>query len=574
MGITSRRENIIQSGRTKILEVDESTGGHEVSQQMDRLLLDDKGCDESRRGDSEVYNSRPPPVQPEGSPDDYRNFEKTVQDSRPSPVQPGGSPDDDRNSGKTVQDGRPSPVQPGGSPDDDRNFEKTVQDSLPSLVQPGGSPDDERNSGQTVQDGRPSPVQPGGSPDDDRNSGKTVQDGRPSPVQPEGSPDEVRSSGQTVQDGRPPQVQTEGSSDDVRSSGQTAQDGQPPPVQPEASPDDDRNSGQTVQDDAASAEESSVQNDLKSSPVTDHPASKQTEDMETFVTESTFPQTRDVQEQLPGHKESPSQSLPRSQENHVAKLGHPEAPPTEHAQSSCPDINVVEGSSEEPTSEAQEHLPSSHDHVKDDGTEAHTASLVGENNTLSNSEDELLGKKSNTTPGLNSPEDQKSATEVGNQEKPNQRVWSRTNDIIRQSQGVLVLTRSTDENAVFIPKLKFEFTPDNSIDWSVLGPPPLGNNKGDPTKMKDPRVLAACTPRGPTFSKSLLKKNFMLPGQDLPGGSSDSVLRFSGDVIGNNTHPLDRIVDLSISFQDKFGEQEIPADIPKILLTEEDIDED
>ncbi|CAI9600021.1 unnamed protein product, partial [Staurois parvus] len=150
------------------------------------------------------------------------------------------------------------------------------------------------------------------------------------------------------------------------------------------------------------------------------------------------------------------------------------------------------------------------------------------------------------------------------------------NDVIRRSQGVLVLTRNTDENAIFIPKLKFEFTPDNSIDWTTL-PQLLTNKHSNHVKEKDPSITMPCTPRGPSFSKSILKKSSASQGfiptarsnsESIPGsfGAENSAQ--------DSVPPLHGIVDLSISFQGKYEGDEIPKDIPKLLLMEEDSDED
>ncbi|XP_040261684.1 uncharacterized protein LOC120977697 [Bufo bufo] len=329
--------------------------------------------------------------------------------------------------------------------------------------------------------------------------------------------------------------------------------------------------------DASSLAESNVQDIQKSSPLSNVPEmSEETEgnlikqDVGMLVIDSSYPMTGDGQDQAPGDEKALSQPpLCHVVENQT------EDPPTGKPQPRCRDINMVDGSYKpsevEPTTEGQEKCRSNHSHLKDTGPNedlSHPVSPRDQKDSLTN----FGGTESNSaeddlkTPDL--PPHEHNATVVGSQ-----RVRLRTNDILKQSQGVLVLTRSTDENAIFIPKLKFGFTPDNSIDWTMPVPPPMDSNRGGPTKKNDPRILSACTPRGPTFSKSVLKKSFMLPGQDLPCGSSEPALRLARarDV---TSCPLDRIVDLSISFQGKFEEQEIPADIPKILLTEEDNDED
>ncbi|XP_069604059.1 uncharacterized protein [Ranitomeya imitator] len=334
-------------------------------------------------------------------------------------------------------------------------------------------------------------------------------------------------------------------------------------------PGDGKTSGQTVPNHAGNLEESNIEDHEKSSHLSDHQAtSTQINEAEDRVTLVSDPQTGDVQE-LGDYKE-PQPSC-HWEENHETKGSHNEGPPT-HL--SNPD-NVVAGllkqsPAAEPPTSSQKNDQSSGSQLTDTGTRGHKSQPVSPEGTkVSISENLASSQRCKTILGPNLPKDQQNASEMGSQELKGH-LWSRTYDVIRQSQGVLVLTRSTDENAVFIPKLKLEFTPDNSIDWTRPdAPPPLGTNKGGAPIKNDLGVLNACTPRGPTFSKSMLKKSSMLYGQDIvPGVSSES------DIPMISACPLDRIVDLSISFQGKYEEQEIPADIPKILLPEEDYDED
>ncbi|XP_071980999.1 uncharacterized protein [Engystomops pustulosus] len=319
--------------------------------------------------------------------------------------------------------------------------------------------------------------------------------------------------------------------------------GHPQAGQPGVHPHDTRPS---VQDNAGHSEEAIIQDDL-----TDlHTTSEETADPNRLVTTSGHSQIGDGQEKLPGDTESSSQEKETTNQRQS---------PTAITEPPCPEVSVMDGLCTTST-EAARHSS----HLQDPNTRDHDVQPpVGEESAESNTDDDLLGEKILGTNLL--PEEQK-ATEK-------QRVWSRSNEVIRQSQGVLVLTRSTDESAVFIPKLRFEFTPDNSVDWTMHVPPPPGSQRGAPAKRNEPRDLQACTPRGPSFSKSVLRKSCMLPG---PGGSSVSAqsLSITGDVTRKSSRPMDRIVDLSISFQGKFEAQEIPADIPKILLTEEDHDED
>ncbi|XP_073496423.1 uncharacterized protein [Phyllobates terribilis] len=336
-------------------------------------------------------------------------------------------------------------------------------------------------------------------------------------------------------------------------------------------PGEGKTSGQTVPDHAGSLEESNIHDQEKSSHMTDLQAKSWQIDKAEERTLVSDPQTGNVQEQ--GDYKEPQPSC-HQEENHATKESHNEGPPT-HL--SCPD-NVVDGllkpsPEAEPTTGAssKKNDQSSCNQLTDTGTSDHKSQPVppeGEKDSVPES-NSASSNRCKTILGPNLPQDEQSASEMGNQEP----LWSRTYDIIRQSQGVLVLTRSTDDNAVFIPKLKFDFTPDNSVDWTRPGaPPPLGTKKGGAPIKNHLGVLNTCTPRGPTFSKSMLKKSSMLYGQDIvPGVSSESAL---ADISMIGACPLDRIVDLSISFQGKYEEQEIPADIPKILLTEEDYDED
>ncbi|XP_066436533.1 uncharacterized protein [Eleutherodactylus coqui] len=360
-------------------------------------------------------------------------------------------------------------------------------------------------------------------------------------------------------------------------------------AQPAAGPHDARNSDQTVQDDTCHLKPN-AQDNQKSSHLTDSfkksgqieatGSSVIKEDIGILGPECSYREPGDVQEQLPGNEESFSQPFScHGAEDHI------QDPSSDNTQPSCPHVNVVEGlyktpSESEPTTEAQgqENCQSSHNTLKDIGTyDAKSQPASGEKSEPNSAEDDFMSNKGNIIFKPNLPSDERNTTEAGNQEAAHQRVWSRTNDVIRQSQGVLVLTRSTAEDAVFIPKLQFEVTPDNSIDWTMIGPTPLDSNKRCPTKKNDLSILNAFTPRGPSISKSLLKKSFMLSGHDLlPDGPSKSAQRFPSaeDVTRSSRHPLDRIVDLSISFQGKFEKQEVPANIPKILLSEDDDDDD
>ncbi|KAM4012876.1 uncharacterized protein ACNLHF_004387, partial [Anomaloglossus baeobatrachus] len=345
-------------------------------------------------------------------------------------------------------------------------------------------------------------------------------------------------------------------------------------AQPGDGPHDARTSGQTVQDGAGGLEDTNTQDNEKSSHPANLPATAGQIDEEErgrLAFDSNSPPTGGVQEQE-GYTES--QPSYHQKDNHGVTSGHDEGPP---AQPSSPE-NVVDGlyrpaPDGEPTTATSSHQSDESSLVRpeDTGTsdqKSQPASLEGENVSASNSAD---GDGCSVISGPDLPPDEQNASKTGSQDLRGHH-WSGSYDVVRQSQGVLVLTRSTDEDAVFIPKLKFEFTPDNSIDWTRPG----SNNGGAPGK-NALRVLDACTPRGPTFSKSMLKKASMLYSQDdVPAGSSESALRFSGagDTPSLSAGPPQRIVDLSISFQGKYEEQEIPADVPKILLTEEDYDED
>ncbi|CAH2316822.1 Hypothetical predicted protein [Pelobates cultripes] len=159
----------------------------------------------------------------------------------------------------------------------------------------------------------------------------------------------------------------------------------------------------------------------------------------------------------------------------------------------------------------------------------------------------------------------------------NENHWSHQSEVIRKSQGVLVLTRSTEENAVFIPKLKFEFTPDNSIDYSLINLPKGCQGKGR-AKGSDLLNMRPYTPHGPSFSKSILKRSSALPSHS-PSTVYKGPLSSSNDgtsrrlyEMSNTSGPLYGIVDLSLSFRNNLPEEVIPPDIPKILIPDEDDD--
>ncbi|XP_063289558.1 uncharacterized protein LOC134573709 [Pelobates fuscus] len=161
----------------------------------------------------------------------------------------------------------------------------------------------------------------------------------------------------------------------------------------------------------------------------------------------------------------------------------------------------------------------------------------------------------------------------------NEKRWSHQSEVIRKSQGVLVLTRSTEKNAVFIPKLKFEFTPDNSIDYSLINLPKGCQGKGR-AKGSDLLNMRPYTPHGPSFSKSILKRSSALPSHS-PSTVYKGPLSSSNDGTSRElpemsitSGPLYRIVDLSLSFRNNLPEEAIPPDIPKILIPGEDDDDD
>ncbi|KAM4696004.1 uncharacterized protein WCC33_014727 [Rhinophrynus dorsalis] len=155
--------------------------------------------------------------------------------------------------------------------------------------------------------------------------------------------------------------------------------------------------------------------------------------------------------------------------------------------------------------------------------------------------------------------------------------WS-DDAIIRRSQGILVLGKSTDEHEIFIPKLKFDFTPDNSIDCTSFPPLRLDCYNEGP-KRRDSHNITLFTPRGPSFSKKVLRKSTTFPGLCTSVGSlSEHSSCSSRDGNVNNEHPnmkeanypLCGIVDLSLSFRDPFIHEAIPSDIPKILFSDEE----
>ncbi|XP_075041859.1 uncharacterized protein LOC142101343 isoform X2 [Mixophyes fleayi] len=285
--------------------------------------------------------------------------------------------------------------------------------------------------------------------------------------------------------------------------------------------------------------------------------------------QSKYEQT-DVHEQLPGENEEP-QIVPSSCHSEENQKTEPTSP--DHSLPSSSTIKVVGGliyTSPEPEPSTgtlcQEVKPTSARSHPTTDTDS-----VGENCKSLPEKD--LTQKSNVNLGQTSnPAEEDTAETASFQAKIYPPVWAGSNEVIRQRQGVLVLTRSTDEDAIFIPKLQFEFTPDNSIDWTAFHQP-AANSTGGLNKRNDPGITKPCTPRGPSFSKSVLKKSSTLPNHgSISRGHPESPS--AGEVTRNSRYPLYGIVDLSISFQGKFEDQEIPTDIPKILLTEEEIDED
>lgn len=275
-----------------------------------------------------------------------------------------------------------------------------------------------------------------------------------------------------------------------------------------------------------------------------------------------------------------------SKENHETEGLQPEVASADLTQSQANALHNTQGEVSTKT-QSQDDTISSHEHLKKsprvkissenitsksprandaEGTDERCVSLPVEESLLAQKISVDFGQASNIA----------DIRASSSQEDTKSHISSRRNDVIRRSQGVLVLTRSTEENAIFIPKLNFEFTPDNSIDWTAL-PQSLPDKHGNQVKEKNPRITKPCTPRGPSFSKSVLKKSSASQGY-IPAakGNSESTPGSFGaeSSAKDNCSPLYGIVDLSISFQDKYQGDEIPKDIPKILLMEEDSDED
>lgn len=289
---------------------------------------------------------------------------------------------------------------------------------------------------------------------------------------------------------------------------------------------------------------------------------------------------------LEGETESDYELHLSSKENHETEGLQPEVASADLTQSQANALYNTQGEVSTKT-QSQEDTISSHEHLKKsprvktssqnitsksprandaEGTDERCVSLPVEENLLAQKISVDFGQTSNIADigASSSHEDTKS------------HITSRRNDVIRRSQGVLVLTKSTEENAIFIPKLKFEFTPDNSIDWTAL-PQSLPDQHGNQVKEKNPRITKPCTPRGPSFSKSVLKKSSASQGCiPAANGNSESTPGSFGaeSSAKDNCPPLYGIVDLSISFQGKYQGDEIPKEIPKILLMEEDSDED
>ncbi|XP_063791933.1 uncharacterized protein LOC134948090 isoform X2 [Pseudophryne corroboree] len=283
---------------------------------------------------------------------------------------------------------------------------------------------------------------------------------------------------------------------------------------------------------------------------------------------STCEQTGTAQEP-PAGEDMKSQTEPspcHSRDIQTPETASPGISPSSSSDTKAAGALHCPSSGPEPATETQcqaEKATSTHSHsINETGSVSKDSKSLSAELDLTENNNMSLGQSSNPA-GM---------SVFNNQAETSPRAWSGSSEVIRQSQGVLILTRSTNENAIFIPKLKFAFTPDNSIDWTALRPPAV-KSEGDQTKMDDARNMKPCTPWGPSFSKSVLKKSSTLPGHgprsgDLPESSG------AGDVTRNRTYPPSAIVDLSISFQGKFENQEIPNDIPKLLLAADNDEED
>ncbi|XP_078496979.1 uncharacterized protein LOC144753056 [Lissotriton helveticus] len=144
--------------------------------------------------------------------------------------------------------------------------------------------------------------------------------------------------------------------------------------------------------------------------------------------------------------------------------------------------------------------------------------------------------------------------------------------LIRQSHESLVTYQGLDDKPIYIPKLNLQFTPDNSVDVSSFTKLNMNNIKVD-------ELQSGALPN--SFNRTVLSRSILDRSNsacsDNGIGARTCHARCSNEAHSHpvpEIHPLHRIVDLSLSFKRDLTNNEVPEGIPKILLTEEDEDED
>ncbi|XP_069465821.1 microtubule-associated protein futsch-like [Ambystoma mexicanum] len=151
-------------------------------------------------------------------------------------------------------------------------------------------------------------------------------------------------------------------------------------------------------------------------------------------------------------------------------------------------------------------------------------------------------------------------------------------ELMRQSNGTLVTCGGLEDNLIYIPKLNLQLTPDTSLDAASLKVFLDSANVAQPQRSNGLHSL-----KGPTFSKSL-RKSDRYRRRYRPCTCADTGIGVcSCHALSTNEgqldeikhiHSIHKIVDLSLSFKGHLAKNEVPDDIPKILLTEEDDHED
>ncbi|XP_069097572.1 putative uncharacterized protein DDB_G0277255 [Pleurodeles waltl] len=144
--------------------------------------------------------------------------------------------------------------------------------------------------------------------------------------------------------------------------------------------------------------------------------------------------------------------------------------------------------------------------------------------------------------------------------------------LIRQSHESVVTYRGLDDHPIYIPKLNLQFTPDNSVDVSSLSK--LNMNSINVADLQSGAITNS-------FNRTALSRTVVDISEshiytDNGKRACSCPARCSNEAHSHpihKIHPLHRIVDLSLSFTGNLA-KDVPEGIPKILLTEEDADED